>query len=57
VQSGLLESIRTPEGCKKGGETTGNKPYWTDGKRNKRSHECPGEGWRRGMTKKKKEKG
>jgi hypothetical protein len=57
VASGLLDSIRTQEGCRRGGETTGNKPYWTDGKKNKRSYECPGEGWRRGMTKRKKATG
>lgn len=57
VASGLLDSIRTQEGCRRGGETTGNKPYWTDGNKNKRSYECPGEGWRRGMTKRKKAAG
>jgi hypothetical protein len=56
IESGLLDSIRTIEGSRKGGKTTGSMPYWTDGERNKRSHECPGEGWRRGMTKKKKNK-
>jgi hypothetical protein len=24
--------------------------YWTDGKTNKRCSECPGEGWREGVT-------
>jgi hypothetical protein len=50
VESGLLDSIRTVEGCREGGKTTGSMPYWTNGKVNKRSYECPGEGFRRGQT-------
>ena len=57
AQSGLLNSIRTPEGCRQGGKTTGSNPYWTNGEKNRRSYECPGEGWKRGITRKKKNNG
>ena len=57
VESGLLDAIRSVEGSKKGGKTTGSKPYWTDGVVNKRSYDCPGEGFRRGQTRHKKNKG
>lgn len=46
------------EGCsnagKIGGKITGAMPWWTDGVINTRSYTCPGNKWRRGMTKKKK---
>jgi len=29
-------------------------PFWTDEVKNVRQHECPGEGWRRGFVRKKK---
>lgn len=32
-----------------GGKTTGSKPWWNDGVKNKRSHECPGPGYVKGM--------
>ena len=68
VESGFLRKIArlgglsTPrkqlsEMGKVGGSVVGKMPYWTDGKKNKRSYECPGEGWERGMTKKKKKTG
>lgn len=68
VESGFLREIATLGGLsipreqlsemgKVGGSVVGKMPYWTDGKKNKRSYECPGEGWRRGMTKKKKGNG
>lgn len=37
------------EVASKGGKTCGKIPMWTNGVSNKRSFECPGEGWRRGM--------
>lgn len=36
------------EWSKRGGLTCGKTPFWTNGKETVRSHECPGEGWRRG---------
>jgi hypothetical protein len=57
VESGLLNAIRTVEGSKKGGKTTGSMPYWTNGAVNKRSYDCPGEGFRRGQTRRKKDNG
>jgi hypothetical protein len=33
------------DGKKKGGATTGSLPYWNNGLNNKRSKECPGEGY------------
>lgn len=32
-----------------GGKTTGSKPWWNDGVNNKRSHDCPGPGYVKGM--------
>lgn len=32
-----------------GGKTTGSKPWWNDGVKNKRSHECPGPDYVKGM--------
>lgn len=34
---------------KVGGKKTGSKPWWNDGVNNKRSHDCPGPGFVRGM--------
>lgn len=45
-----VQTKATKESCAKGGSVTGKKPYWTDGTNNKRSYECPGEGWERGIT-------
>jgi hypothetical protein len=66
VESGLLQSIARLGGLstpreqlsamgKAGGAVVGKMPYWTNGEKNRRSYECPGEGWRRGMTKKGKQ--
>ena len=46
VKETRLEEHR--EWSAKGGEITGSKLFWTNGKETVRSHECPGEGWRRG---------
>lgn len=46
--------LNTPEGqsqAKRGGETSGKLPWWTKDGKNKRSLECPGEGWVRGRAK------
>lgn len=40
--------------CALGGSIVGKIPMWTNGIENKRSHECPGEGWFRGIRRKKK---
>lgn len=40
------------EVASKGGKITGSIPMWTNGSENKRSHECPGEGWFRGVKRK-----
>lgn len=40
------------KGGKIGGKIVGNLLWWTDGSTNIRSNFCPGEGFRRGMTKK-----
>ena len=36
---------------KRGGAVSGKMPYWNNGAKNKRSFECPGEGWVRGRIK------
>lgn len=36
---------------KRGGSVSGRMPYWNNGVKNKRSFECPGEGWVRGRIK------
>ena len=38
----------------KGGKKTGKLPLWTNGFINKKGYECPGEGFFRGVTKKKR---
>ena len=38
----------------KGGKIVSKIQIWTNGFINKRSHECPGEGWRKGFVKRKK---
>lgn len=44
------------EGGKKGGKIVGSMYWWTNGIENKKSFENPGKGWKRGMTKKGKDK-
>lgn len=36
---------------RKGGAVSGKMPYWNNGVKNKRSFDCPGEGWVRGRIK------
>lgn len=36
------------KGGRKGGPITGAMPWWTNGEKTTRSHECPGPEWRRG---------
>lgn len=42
------------EAASKGGKTASKIQIWTNGFINKRSHECPGEGWRKGFVTRKK---
>lgn len=37
------------DSIKKGGQITGSKMWWNNGKINTKANECPGDGWIRGM--------
>ena len=41
------------KGGKIGGKIVGVMPWWTNGLKNVRTYESPGDTWRRGMTKRK----
>lgn len=48
----LVRSV-CAKGGRVGGKIVGSMLWWTDGENNKKSNTCPGEGWYRGMTKRK----
>jgi hypothetical protein len=47
---GADEEIKR-EWKRRGGSISGRMPYWNNGIKNKRAHECPGDGWVRGRIK------
>lgn len=53
---GIHDPEKRQEYASLGGKVSGKLPHWTDGISNKKSEECPGEGWYRGRTLKKYKK-
>lgn len=52
-QIGIHNKQNRKEYASLGGKVSGKLPHWTNGVENKKSNECPGDGWYRGRTLKK----
>ena len=53
LQAGWMNPDVRTAACSNGGKTSGKMPHWTNGEINRKSFDCPGEGFYRGRTLKK----